>query len=425
MAADGTWPGPRAGTPGSDADGADRTLAQLRSALAAVEARLDARSAPPLGPDALLALVRALDALARRAGDVAAQQAQANAELGSALSALAARMEGVAGRLDEALGEIAVLRRDVARRPDPPLVRVLLATAAGAAALAVAGAGTVLLVAPERLPPALAAPMERFLRILPRIAAPRPAPVVADATRTIPPSQPRGETYDDVAAALARGEATALARLQGLAQAGDARAELHLASLYEAGRSGLPRDLAAARDWTRRAAVGGERVAMHNLALFLEQGEGGPRDVAEAAAWFRRAAGAGVVDAQYNLGRMYEAGRGVDRNLREAYRWYSIAANAGDLTARERQLALESQLAPGERSDLDRAVAAFRPGAPAGGDSAIVIPPAATVAETQALLARQGYYLGPVDGVATPSLRAAANAYLADHPGPTAPSVSR
>jgi localization factor PodJL len=238
-----------------------------------------------------------------------------------------------------------------------------------------------------------------------------------------PPSAAEADTYAAAAAALTQGDARALARMTGLAQGGDTQAQRHLASLYEAGAAGLPRDLAAARSWTERAAHAGDRLAMHNLALFLADGEGGTRDPAEAAAWFRRAAERGVVDSQYNLGLVFEAGRGVAQNLREAYRWFAVAANAGDLAARERQVALEQRLAPAERAVLDREAAAFRPGL---ADSAptLIIPPATTLAETQALLARQGYYVGPIDGLTSVTLRAAAQAYLRDHPAGGASGVA-
>ena len=117
-----------------------------------------------------------------------------------------------------------------------------------------------------------------------------------------------------------------------------------------------------------------------------------------------------------NLALLYEAGRGVQKNLREAYRWFALAANAGDASAREKQVEIEARLKAGERSGLDREVSGFQPGAPAPADLAAVIPPAVTLAETQALLARKGYYLGPVDGVASPAFRSAATAYLRDHP---------
>ena len=137
--------------------------------------------------------------------------------------------------------------------------------------------------------------------------------------------------------------------------------------------------------------------------------------MAAAAGWFRAAAERGVVDSQFNLGLLYEAGRGVPQNLREAYRWFSIAANAGDVAAREKQVEIEGKLKPAERAGLDRDASGFQPGA-ATPDLAQVIAPATTLAETQALLARQGYYVGPIDGVASPAFRTAAAAWRRDHP---------
>ena len=84
--------------------------------------------------------------------------------------------------------------------------------------------------------------------------------------------------------------------------------------------------------------------------------------------------------------------------------------------AREAQVDLEGRLQPAERSGLDHDAAGFQPNAPASADLATLVPPAETLAETQALLARKGYYVGPVDGVATPALKTAAAAYLRDHP---------
>ena len=43
-------------------------------------------------------------------------------------------------------------------------------------------------------------------------------------------------------------------------------------------------------------------------------------------------------------------------------------------------------------------------------------PPPVSMAETQAFLAQQGYYSGPIDGVVSPALKAAAAAYMADRP---------
>lgn len=202
-----------------------------------------------------------------------------------------------------------------------------------------------------------------------------------------------------------------------MAQSGDVGAQLELAALYEAGEAGVVRDLASARLWTERAAKGGNRIAMHNFGLFLMSGDGGTRNVPEAATWFQRAAEEGVVDSQYNLARMLESGEGVSRNLRDAYRWFAIAANAGDVAAREKQVEIEARLLPAERADLDRQVRGFEPGRREASSAVAVVPPATTLTESQSLLSRRGYYLGPVDGVPSRAYAEAARAYLSDHPG--------
>jgi TPR repeat protein len=108
-----------------------------------------------------------------------------------------------------------------------------------------------------------------------------------------------------------------------------------------------------------------------------------------------------VVDSQYNLGLLYEAGRGVEKNLREAYRWFAVAANAGDVAAREKQVARKRGLTAPERGGLDRDVSGYRP-APrrrARRPSSSRRPGAWR--RPRRCWRAKGYYVGPVDGVAS------------------------
>lgn len=423
MADDGGW------TRGQSNVRTRAALEQLRAMLDAMEVRL-AGPLAPLPAETTAELIGTLDELSRRlavledaagarCADLSAAVARLSGKLEARTAARAAHQQAMAVRLDLMLGALARSREVEAAEPpreEPKAIRMVLAAASAAAVLSVAGAALLIGARPELLPRVVAVVLDELPRPVPekprtpvRTVSPAGAPLI-DATPT------PADRYEAVAEALAHGEALALGRLTGLAQAGDARAQLHLASLYETGGAGLPRDLAAARAWTHRAAERGDRMAMHNLGLFLIEGEGGPRDPSAAVGWFRRAAARGVVDSQYNLGLLYEAGEGVARNLREAYRWYSIAANAGDVASREKQVEIEARLTPGERASLDREVRNFEPGAAPTSDGGHVIAPATTVAETQALLARRGYYVGPLDGVVSPAFRAAAAAYLRDHP---------
>ncbi|MGA0604398.1 tetratricopeptide repeat protein [Phenylobacterium sp. VNQ135] len=259
---------------------------------------------------------------------------------------------------------------------------------------------------------AVSAPANIVLRGPILVAPPRFAALDEHAPPSGAPPLSDAEAQQALASAIAaaeQGRPGAVARLRTLAEAGASRAQMYLAKLYESGK-GVPVDSAEARRWTARAADAGDAVAMHNLALYYLEGRGGPRDEVMAASLFKRSASAGVADSQFNLALLYEAGTGVDRNLVEAYRWFQVAANAGDLKARERAVSLETRLSPKEMSGAERLAAAFRPGM-AEPDETVLIPGAATIAESQKKLGRLGFYIGPTDGQDTPEYRQAVNAY--------------
>ncbi|MEZ6011792.1 MAG: peptidoglycan-binding protein [Hyphomonas sp.] len=113
------------------------------------------------------------------------------------------------------------------------------------------------------------------------------------------------------------------------AQKGLPIAEYALAKLHEKG-TGVPKDLALAREWTEKAANGGNVKAMHDLAVFMAEGDGGEQTYAGAVQWFRKGAEFGVVDSQYNLGVLYEQGLGISPNLTESLFWFNVAARNGD-----------------------------------------------------------------------------------------------
>ncbi len=58
----------------------------------------------------------------------------------------------------------------------------------------------------------------------------------------------------------------------------------------------------------------GEALAQFKLASLYESGRDGvPKNLPKAAAFYRKAAEQGRADAQYNLGMMYESGHGIER----------------------------------------------------------------------------------------------------------------
>jgi hypothetical protein len=101
-----------------------------------------------------------------------------------------------------------------------------------------------------------------------------------------------------------------------------------LAIFYAKGRGGIaPNPELALHHW-REAANAGYALAMVNLARALERGLGTQSDPAEAARWYHAAAELGQPDAQRALATLYREGRGVARDPEQAQKW-EAAADAG------------------------------------------------------------------------------------------------
>jgi TPR repeat protein len=160
--------------------------------------------------------------------------------------------------------------------------------------------------------------------------------------------------------------------------------------------TGIPVDVAKARMWIERAALGGQPVAENLMGVLSQTGTGAPvnmavavgwyegaakhgnlkamtnlgkiyaggwpegTDFTKASEWFAHAAAAGEVDAAFDLAILYERGQGVTRNLAQAYKWYAIAGARGDSHAATRAATLASELTPEEREAADAAVASFQ-----------------------------------------------------------------
>lgn len=115
-----------------------------------------------------------------------------------------------------------------------------------------------------------------------------------------------------------------------LAEAGDARAQAALGSLYIYGE-GVAVDYATALKWTLLAAEQEEVTGLFNMGTLYAEGLGVPQDYAIAAEWFHRAALLDDPHSRYNLGLMYSRGLGVARDDVEAVFMLSTAAIiAGD-----------------------------------------------------------------------------------------------
>ena len=136
-------------------------------------------------------------------------------------------------------------------------------------------------------------------------------------------------------AAFERGDAAAaLEAWRPLAEAGDARAQAALGSLYIHGQ-GVPVDHGEALRWTRLAAGQGDVTGQFNMGTILAGSLGVERDYAQAAEWFARAGEQDDAASRFNLGVLHARGLGVPRDDVEALFLLSTATIiAGDPEAK-------------------------------------------------------------------------------------------
>lgn len=236
---------------------------------------------------------------------------------------------------------------------------------------------------------------------------PAPSASAAASPLTLSDAVRAGEPvalHDYALELLTTGEKTrAVQLLKDAASRGLVMAEYRLAKLYERGE-GVPRDMAASRSWTEKAAIGGNRLAMHDLAVFYAEGDAGPQSYAAAVEWFRTAAELGLVDSQYNLAVLYEQGLGLSEDKPEAAYWFELAGRAGDQDASRRARGLLAEMQPTQAESIKRRARAFNPKQPvarANGDfgrRSWDIASPAQISEAQRLLQRLGYAPGTTDG---------------------------
>ena len=151
------------------------------------------------------------------------------------------------------------------------------------------------------------------------------------AAALAPGTAPAFADWDAGRAAFERGDAAgALRAWKPLAEAGDARAQAALGSLYIRGE-GIAADYGEALKWTRRAALQGDVTGQFNMGTLYAGGLGVARDYAAAARWFARAAAQDDAASRFNLGVLHARGLGVERDDAEALFLLSTATIiAGD-----------------------------------------------------------------------------------------------
>ncbi|MGO9122966.1 MAG: caspase family protein [Desulfomonilaceae bacterium] len=115
-------------------------------------------------------------------------------------------------------------------------------------------------------------------------------------------------------------EELGVAKLQRLADQGDARAQYDLGMIYYSGL-GVPPDWQHAKKWLTKAANQGNVAVQTMLGVMY----GEANDYTLALEWYRKAASQGDAMAQNNLGTMYLHGQGVSKDEAEAQKWFRKA----------------------------------------------------------------------------------------------------
>jgi len=117
-------------------------------------------------------------------------------------------------------------------------------------------------------------------------------------------------------------------KMMGYVPKGTAEIRFTLGEIYASGDARVPKDLAEAEKWYRKAAKLGHTDAHYALGVIHQQ-----KDATEAVKWFRLAAEQGHVNSQLSLSLHYSQGAGVDKNNEESARWVRKAAEQGNARA--------------------------------------------------------------------------------------------
>ena len=133
-----------------------------------------------------------------------------------------------------------------------------------------------------------------------------------------------------------------LETVRGIANSGNADAQLLVGIMYHMGIAGEEHQSDAAY-YFRMAAEQGLASAQTNLGKCYLAGDGVPEDDKKAFEWFEKAARQGDAEGQFQLGRCYLEGDGVPHNRSEAKRLFQKAAEQGHEDAKKALQYIEQQ----------------------------------------------------------------------------------
>ena len=190
--------------------------------------------------------------------------------------------------------------------------------------------------------------VQDFARRVAERPAPAAEPSAADAPK--PSARPQASTQANDCYLLfaIRNYQQAQPACTQAAEAGDARAQHHLASLLRSNRA-----FTDALYWAEQSSSGGYPPGQLLLAEFYQRGHGAPADRDRALQLIEQAAGQGLAEAQYQAGMAWLNGTGTEPDHAIAQRWLERAA-AQDNVAAQLQLAELYFNHPGEEQQQAR-----------------------------------------------------------------------
>ena len=135
-------------------------------------------------------------------------------------------------------------------------------------------------------------------------------------------------TIEEIVTLINSDNKKGLETVRGIANSGNANAQLLVGIMYQMGVGGDGRQVDAAY-YFRMAAEQGLASAQTNLGKCYLAGDGVPEDNKKAFEWFEKAAKQDDAEGQFHLGRCYEKGWGTEKIENLAFQFYFKSANQG------------------------------------------------------------------------------------------------
>jgi uncharacterized protein len=169
-----------------------------------------------------------------------------------------------------------------------------------------------------------------------------------------------GPLEDGLAAYDKYDYATALKKLEPLADRGNVDAQVRLGIIYRNGW-GVPVDYVKAVKWYRLAADQGNAQAQFDLGDLYAEGQGVAVDYAEMVKLHLRSGEQGYLDAQDVLGYMYAYGVGVPVDYIKAYLWWDLAAARGVRNDADKRDQIAKKLTPEQIAGAKKLAREWKP----------------------------------------------------------------